>query len=156
MGSHFYSWDPFLIMGQFDKSRRLGSEWQYDRVAIRAAIVDGIRGEAGTAHHTRFSYLEQHFISPKPVTLLGKAFLLFSMQTFHQTPSPFVLINCCWMRLVAPRLLQQVSRLWGASQTKGFHPLLDVFSLASTGFLEHLTMPTDGALSTKCLQTPCQ
>ena len=30
------------------------------------------------------------------------------------------------------------------------------FSLASTGFLEHLTMPTDGALSTKCLQTPCQ
>ena len=30
------------------------------------------------------------------------------------------------------------------------------FSLASSGFLEHLTMPTDGALSTKCLQTPCQ
>ena len=30
------------------------------------------------------------------------------------------------------------------------------FSLATTGFLEHLTMPTDGALSTKCLQTPCQ
>ena len=30
------------------------------------------------------------------------------------------------------------------------------FSLASTGFLEHLTMPTDGALSTKCFQTPSQ
>ena len=30
------------------------------------------------------------------------------------------------------------------------------FSLASTRFLEHLTIPTDGALSTKCLQTPCQ
>ena len=28
-------------------------------------------------------------------------------------------------------------------------------SLASTGFLEQLKMPTDGALSTKCLQTPC-
>ena len=44
----------------------------------------------------------------------------------------------------------------GASQTKGFRPLLDVFSLASNGFLEHLTMPTVGALPTKCLQTPCQ
>ena len=29
-------------------------------------------------------------------------------------------------------------------------------SLASTGFLEHLKMPTDGALSTKCLPSPCQ
>ena len=38
----------------------------------------------------------------------------------------------------------------GAGQTKGFRPLLDVFFLASTRFLEHLTMPTDGALTTKC------
>ena len=30
----------------------------------------------------------------------------------------------------------------GAGQTKGFCPLWDVFSLASTGFLEHLTMPS--------------
>ena len=28
-------------------------------------------------------------------------------------------------------------------------------SLASTGFLEHLKTPTDGALSTKCLPSPC-
>ena len=27
-------------------------------------------------------------------------------------------------------------------------------SLASTGFLEHLKTPTDGALLTKCLQSP--
>ena len=29
------------------------------------------------------------------------------------------------------------------------------FSLASTGFLEYLKMPTDGALSTICLPSPC-
>ena len=42
----------------------------------------------------------------------------------------------------------------GASQIKGFHPLLEKNFLASTGFLEHLKTPTYGALSTQCLPSP--
>ena len=52
-----------------------------------------------------------------------------------------------------PSLMKSVAE--APARLRDFSLCWMFLSLASTGFLEQLKMPTDGALSTICLPSPC-